>query len=68
MTRLVASFLRDERGAVQVEYALIAGLVGVVTVFGLTALGDAMDGAYQPIVRTSGGPSHDLPAVVAPSD
>jgi Flp pilus assembly pilin Flp len=66
MIRLVASFLRDERGAVQVEYALIAGLVGVATAFGLTALGDAIDGAYQPIVRSSGGPSHNLPGAVAP--
>lgn len=64
MTRLVARFLQDERGAVQVEYGLLAGLVGAATVLGLLALGDAMDGAYQPIAHASGGASHDLPSSV----
>jgi Flp pilus assembly pilin Flp len=66
MTRLIASFVRDERGAIQVEYSLLAGLLGAVVALGLVALGDAMDGAYEPIAHVRGGDSRDLPGAVAP--
>jgi Flp pilus assembly pilin Flp len=65
MTTILASFLRDERGAVQLEYSIMAALVGAVTVLSLVALGDAMDGMYRPILHTDGGgQSHDLPSAV----
>jgi Flp pilus assembly pilin Flp len=65
MTTILASFLRDERGAVQLEYSIMAALVGAVTVLGLGALGDAMDGMYRPILHSSGGgQSHELPSAV----
>ena len=65
MRGLCASFLRDQRGAIQVEYALLAALIGAVIGLGLSALGDAMDGTYQPIVHSSGAAqSHSLPAAV----
>jgi len=36
-----------------------------VTGLGLSALGDALDGTYQPVVHSSGGTqSHALPPVV----
>jgi Flp pilus assembly pilin Flp len=67
MTAILASFLRDERGAVQLEYAIIAALVGAVTALSLGALGDSMDGMYQPVVHASGGTqAHSLPGAVAP--
>jgi Flp pilus assembly pilin Flp len=65
MVRLVTSSLQDERGAIQVEYALLACLIGAVTALGLVGLGDAMDGTYQPVVHASGSQSHDLPKAVA---
>ena len=65
MSGIVASFLRDQRGAIQVEYAIMAALIGAATGLGVSALGDALDGTYQPVVHTSGGAqSHGLPAAV----
>jgi Flp pilus assembly pilin Flp len=64
VTGFVASFLRDQRGAIKIEYVLIAALIGAATGVGLSALGDAMDGAYQPIVHSGATQSHALPAVV----
>ena len=65
MSGIVVSFLRDQRGAIQVEYAIMSALIGAATGLGLSALGDAMDGTYQPIVHTSGpAQSHSLPATV----
>jgi Flp pilus assembly pilin Flp len=66
MTTILASFLRDERGGVQLEYAIMAALVGAATALSLGALGDAMDHMYKPILHTDGGgQSHDLPGAVA---
>jgi len=65
MSAIVVSFLRDQRGAIQVEYAIMAALIGAVIGLGLSALGDALDGTYQPVVHSSGGTqSHALPPVI----
>jgi len=62
---MVAGFRRDQRGAIQTEYAIMAALIGAVIGLGLSALGDALDGTYEPIVHTSGATqSHSLPAAV----
>ena len=54
-------------GAVQLEYAIMAALVGAVTALSLGALGDALDGMYEPILHADGGAqSHNLPGAVAP--
>jgi Flp pilus assembly pilin Flp len=54
MTRLIESFIRDERGGISIEYAIICGLLGVVTALGATALGDAMDNMVEPAIKVSG--------------
>jgi hypothetical protein len=54
---IVASFLRDQRGAIQVEQALL----GAATSTGPSAPGDAIDGACQHSGATQ---SHGLPAGV----
>jgi len=65
MSGIVASLLRDQRGAIQVEYAIMAALIGAATGLGLSALGDALDGTYQPVVHTgAGAQSHGLPPAV----
>jgi Flp pilus assembly pilin Flp len=65
MSGIVASFVRDQRGAIQVEYAIMAALIGAAIGLGLSALGDAMVGQYQPIVHASGGAqTHSLPTAV----
>ncbi|MCC1482893.1 Flp family type IVb pilin [Roseibaca sp. Y0-43] len=39
MLTIMKSFLKDESGATAIEYGLIAGLVAVAIIGGLTALG-----------------------------
>ena len=39
--------LRDEEGATAIEYGLIAGLVAVVIIAGLTLLGGNLDSSFK---------------------
>ncbi|AQV96339.1 pilus assembly protein [Cupriavidus necator] len=40
MKRLIARFIKDERGATAIEYGLIAGLVALTVAVGATTLGE----------------------------
>jgi pilus assembly protein Flp/PilA len=40
-------FLRDERGATAIEYALIASLIGLVIVGAVGAIGDSLNGTFN---------------------
>ena len=45
MSKLIAaakSFVREEDGAAMVEYALLVGLIAVVSILVITALGDSV--------------------------
>ena len=46
MKTLIKRFVRDGAGVTAIEYALIAGLVGVAIVGGATLLGDKLNTAY----------------------
>jgi pilus assembly protein Flp/PilA len=39
MTNLISRFVRDESGATAIEYGLIAALIAVVIITGLTSVG-----------------------------
>lgn len=41
------NFLRDERGATAIEYALIASLIGMVIIGAIGAIGDALNGTFN---------------------
>lgn len=43
LTNGIRRFLREEEGAVGVEYALLAGLIAIAFVVGATALGTALN-------------------------
>ncbi len=43
MTKLVARFAKDESGATAIEYGLIAGLISVVILGALTAIGSKVN-------------------------
>lgn len=43
-------FLRDERGATAMEYALIAGLISILLITGATSIGTSMNGMYGQVV------------------
>jgi pilus assembly protein Flp/PilA len=44
MVRLINRFLNDRSGATAIEYGLIAALVAVVIIAGLTSLGSSING------------------------
>jgi pilus assembly protein Flp/PilA len=45
------NFLRDQRGATAIEYALIAGVIGVGIIVGLRAMQVQMNGTYSDITN-----------------
>ena len=49
----ILKFLRDERGATAVEYGLIAALVAVTALVGMTVLGGGLTGMFGRISNKS---------------
>ncbi|MBD3845367.1 Flp family type IVb pilin [Bosea sp. SSUT16] len=49
MTNVFARFVKDESGATAIEYGLIAALVAVVAITGMTALGTKLSGLFTGI-------------------
>ena len=54
MIRLIARMLKDESGATAIEYGLIAALIAVVTIAGLTTLGTTLNSRYNAIATKVG--------------
>ncbi|MCY1204554.1 Flp/Fap pilin component [compost metagenome] len=46
MKRLIARFIKDERGATAIEYGLIAGLVALAVAVGAGALGTNLNAGF----------------------
>ena len=59
MRGLIRRFVADRRGAISIEYALAAGLLGVATALALAALGDALVQRYEPVTAVT-AQGHDL--------
>jgi pilus assembly protein Flp/PilA len=49
MTNLVKKFISNESGATAIEYGLIAALIAVVIITGLTAVGTSLNTQLQNI-------------------
>ena len=49
MTNLFARFVKDESGATAIEYGLIAALVAVIAITGLTTLGGRLTALFAGI-------------------
>lgn len=47
MSRFLNRFLNDESGATAIEYGLIAALIAVVIIGGLTAVGGSLEAMFQ---------------------
>jgi pilus assembly protein Flp/PilA len=47
MKNLVIRFVNDESGAAAIEYALIAGLIGLAIVVGAGLLGNAINDKFK---------------------
>jgi len=49
---MMAKFFHDESGATAIEYGLIAALVAVVIITGLTALGTSLNAKFNTVSST----------------
>jgi len=49
MNKLISRFVRDESGATAIEYGLIAALIAVVIITGLTTLGTTLNTKFANI-------------------
>ena len=45
--KLISRFFRDESGATAIEYGLIAALIAVVIIGGVSAVGTKLSGTFQ---------------------
>ena len=45
--KLVARFMKDESGATAIEYGLIAALISVAIIGGVTTLGTSLDNTFS---------------------
>ena len=54
MTKIFASFIKDESGATAIEYGLIAGLIGVVIIASVTLVGSSVTKQFSTIASTLG--------------
>ncbi|MFL5295313.1 MAG: Flp family type IVb pilin [Phenylobacterium sp.] len=49
MSKFVTRFLKDESGATAIEYGLIAALIAVIIVGGVTAVGGKLSGVFNSV-------------------
>ena len=54
MLKFIRKLLRDEAGPTAIEYGLIAALIAVVTIAGLTTLGTTLNSRYNAIATQVG--------------
>jgi len=54
MTKFIRKLLSNRSGATAIEYGLIAALIAVVTIAGLSTLGTKLNGTYNNIATKVG--------------
>jgi pilus assembly protein Flp/PilA len=52
---MFARFVKDESGVTAIEYGLIAGLISVVILVAVTAIGTSLQGLFQTIATALAG-------------
>lgn len=52
MLKFLRNFRRNEEGVTAIEYGLIAALVGVAIIGGVTLLGDSLDAMFTDVSTT----------------
>ena len=61
--QLFRNFINDESGATAIEYGLIAGLISVVIIVAVTAVGDGLQEVFESVQTALGTvPVPDAPA------
>jgi pilus assembly protein Flp/PilA len=61
MKNLVSRFLKDESGATAIEYGLLAALIAVVIIAGVTTLGDNLNATFNNLAGNVGGDVGNAP-------
>ena len=62
MTKFFSQFAQDESGATAIEYGLIAALIAVVIIAGVTALGGNLNTMFSGLSTTVGNTNTAAPA------
>ena len=62
MKNLVSRFIKDESGATAIEYGLIAALIAVVIIAGVTTLGANLNTTFTNLSGNVGGTVGNAPA------
>jgi pilus assembly protein Flp/PilA len=55
MKTMFQRFVKDESGVTAIEYGLIAGLISVVILIAVTAIGTSLQGLFQTIATALAG-------------
>lgn len=55
MKQTLVKFFRDEEGATAIEYGLIAGLIAVIIIGAVTAIGTELKSTFNDVVTALGG-------------
>ena len=55
MKKLFVRFVKDESGVTAIEYGLIAGLISVVILVSVTAIGTSLQGLFTTIATALAG-------------
>lgn len=55
MTTLLSRFTKDESGATAIEYGLIAALIAVVIIGGVTLVGTSLSDTFNSLATALGG-------------
>jgi pilus assembly protein Flp/PilA len=55
MKTMFLRFVKDESGVTAIEYGLIAGLISVVILIAVTAIGTSLQGLFQTIATALAG-------------
>jgi pilus assembly protein Flp/PilA len=50
LSKVVARFVRDQRGATMLEYGLLVGLIAIACVAAMTLLGNTLAGMFGDVV------------------
>jgi pilus assembly protein Flp/PilA len=62
MKNLVTRFVKDESGATAIEYGLIAGLISVVIILAVTAVGTNLNLTFEAVRDALAPPAATPPA------
>lgn len=58
MKKYLLDFIREDRGATSIEYAVIAGIVSMGIVFALTRISSSLQGSFSEIAAMFSSASH----------